>query len=228
MHWNFKDRTGESRIMKNGLSATIIAYRSVIDIDVEFENGIIIYGAKYRYFKAETLGSRSGRKFGYKLNRQYIIEYFDEYAIVKNPINNFAFTVDSEDVENIIKYYWHTVKGYPYCAEIKMYLHQFLLKTSDGLQIDHKDQNPLNNRKNNLRKCTNAQNSRNSKIPKNNKSGYKGVSWHKASCKWRAQIGYNYKCIPLGLYHCKDEAAKAYNEAAIKYFGEFASLNKIA
>jgi hypothetical protein len=65
----------------------------------------------------------------------------------------------------------------------------------------------------------------NSKIT--NTSGFKGVIWHKQSKKWYARITLNYKRIDLGLFKDKIQAAIAYNEAAIKYHGEFARLNKI-
>jgi len=105
---------------------------------------------------------------------------------------------------------------------IFLYHHGYLPKT-----IDHKDNNPTNNKIENLRECTRSENEGNSKTPKNNTSGYKGVMWHKQHQKWMAQIGVNYKRKHIGLYSTKEEAAKAYNQAAIQYFGEFAKLNEV-
>jgi hypothetical protein len=90
--------------------------------------------------------------------------------------------------------------------------------------VDHKNGNSLDNRKENLRLCTIQQNSFNRK-PKNGK--LKVFYLNKSSNKYSAQIGFNNKKIYLGQFKSKEEAAKAYNEAAIKYFGEFACLNKI-
>lgn len=92
---------------------------------------------------------------------------------------------------------------------------------------DHRDGDKLNNRRGNLRPCTYAGNNRNSKIPKNNTSGYKGVSQRTGSKLWVARIRYNYKNIYLGNFTDKIQAALAYNEAAVKYHGEFARLNAV-
>ncbi len=65
----------------------------------------------------------------------------------------------------------------------------------------------------------------NCKVHKHNTSGYKGVSKHHK--KWRAYIVLKEKQIHIGLYRTKEDAALAYNEAALKYFGQFANLNVI-
>lgn len=66
--------------------------------------------------------------------------------------------------------------------------------------VDHKDQDPENNRLDNLRDATKQINAINTGLPANNKSGTKGVSWHKAGGKWTAQIKHNGKKIHLGSY----------------------------
>jgi hypothetical protein len=91
---------------------------------------------------------------------------------------------------------------------------------------DHKDRNPLNNQRHNLRVASQVQNNRNQRRYKNNQSGYVGVSWHQKR-KWWARIGVDGKRISLGCYDDPKEAAKAYNKAALKYHGEFAVLNKV-
>lgn len=62
---------------------------------------------------------------------------------------------------------------------------------------------------------------------KNNTSGYKGVFWSEKAGRWRAQITYKKKAIHIGLFDKPIEAAKAYNEEAVKYFGIFAKLNEV-
>ena len=91
--------------------------------------------------------------------------------------------------------------------------------------IDHMNNNKLDNRKQNLRLCSPSQNGSNMKIPKSNKSGFKGVSWNKQHKKWSAYIYKNYKHIFIGSFEDKQEAALAYNKAATVYFGEFARIN---
>jgi len=79
----------------------------------------------------------------------------------------------------------------------------------------------------NLRKATNSLNSANKKKASNTKSKYKGVSIHKSSGLWRARLKINKNELHLGLFKDEIEAAKAYNNAALKYFGEYCRLNDV-
>lgn len=91
--------------------------------------------------------------------------------------------------------------------------------------VDHINGNGLDNKLKNLRICTNQENQQNRYNQSNNKSGYKGVGWHKTTKKWRARISINNQLIHLGLFQNKIEAAKAYDIMASKHFGNFAKLN---
>ena len=96
-----------------------------------------------------------------------------------------------------------------------------------GTQVDHINGNPLDNRRANLRICTNTTNNWNKEKTKANTSGYKGVNWAKAAHKWEACIKANGIKHYLGLFTDKKEAAQKYNEAALKYHGKYAKLNEI-
>lgn len=89
------------------------------------------------------------------------------------------------------------------------------------------DRNTLNNQRYNLREVTDEESARNQRAKSTNKSGYKGVSWRKQVGKWTVQIHALGKQICIGNYDDVHEASIAYNQAALKYYGEFAVLNII-
>tara|TARA_R110000824_G_scaffold217121_2_gene403649 strand:+ start:61 stop:615 length:555 start_codon:yes stop_codon:yes gene_type:complete len=104
-------------------------------------------------------------------------------------------------------------------------LHRLIMNTPKGMHTDHINGDPLDNRKENLRICTGAENQRNKGPQKNNTSGFKGVYWHKGSKKWSAQVAYNKKNIYIGCFKDKEEAARAHDAKAKELHGEFAYLN---
>ena len=105
-------------------------------------------------------------------------------------------------------------------------VHKLIMNTPEGFVVDHKNQNGLDNRKENLRICTSAENSRNRVANRNNRFGYKGVA-ESFNGKYVSQIGFEGKTYYGGTFNTVIEAAKSYNEMAIKYHGEFAWLNEI-
>jgi hypothetical protein len=90
-------------------------------------------------------------------------------------------------------------------------------------QVDHIDGNPINNRIENLRQATNAQNRRNVRISKSNKSGYKGVCWNKRSAKWVAVIKKDKQHHFLGYFNDVIDAHNAVKNARESLHGEFAN-----
>lgn len=95
-----------------------------------------------------------------------------------------------------------------------------------GLQVDHKDGNGLNNQRYNLRFATVSDNLCNRELPEN-ASGYRGVFPHRNGRSFFARIAKNNEIRPLGTFHSAEEAALAYNKAAIDLHGEFAVLNRV-
>lgn len=152
----------------------------------------------------------------------------------KRPARGYAL-VDDSDFEELGQHKWNMLKSrdIQYAQrEIrnadgnveKVTMHVLLMKPPKGMEVDHIDGNGLNNCRENLRICTRNQNRQNVGAMKNNKSGYKGVSWHRATNKWLAQIRANGKHYHLGLFTDPEEASAAYIEACKNYHGAFANL----
>lgn len=144
--------------------------------------------------------------------------------------------VDAEDYERVAQYSWW-VKAHPkrvvkYAAgkvgNKLVTLHRFILNAPKGKQVDHKNHNGLDNRRSNLRLCSHSQNIHRRNMMKVNKtSKYKGVHRYKNGNCWCSAIRVDGKRMFLGYFDCEKEAARKYNAAAKKHFGEFAWLNQI-
>ncbi len=134
------------------------------------------------------------------------------------------------DVEVVLKLRWYLngkgyVQGGKWNRDTKkndmVKLHRLLLSPSKYQHVDHVNGDKLDNTRENLRLATPQQNQCNQGIRKNNKSGYKGVSFHRAANKWQATISVNGKSIGLGLHLTPESAYEAYCTAAKEYHGEF-------
>lgn len=142
--------------------------------------------------------------------------------------------VDDEDYEKLSKHKWRAEKRgdlfYAYRSAGKhggYAMHREILPIPLGKEIDHTDRNGLNNQKSNLRICTVSQNQANTKSRTGGTSKFKGVGWFKSSRKWRALIKVKGQLVYLGLFVTEEDAAIAYNNAALRHFGEFARLNSV-
>lgn len=147
---------------------------------------------------------------------------------------------DNIDTCFLLKKWYITVKrGTPYVYKKSrdndskksksVYLHRLLIKADKGEFVDHINGNTLDNRLSNLRKCTNSQNLCNQRLRKNRINKYKGVYDTKRKLKkpFTAQITLNQNIYRLGYFSSAKEAALAYNEAALKYHGQYARLNEV-
>ena len=144
--------------------------------------------------------------------------------------------VDAADFEWLSKWNWcahwsetkngfYAERGTSKDGAIAM--HRVILECSKSEQGDHRNGNTLDNRRRNLRRCAHAQNVKNHCRYKNNKSGFIGVSMIRESQinPWRAVINIDKKRIHLGCFSDPQAAARAYDAAATRLFGAFASLN---
>lgn len=138
---------------------------------------------------------------------------------------NKAIIIDKEDFDKVKDYCWsESSNGYAQARTIEdsiILMHRLIMNPSDNELIDHENHNTLDNRKENLRICTQDKNMANQKTSKANTSGYKGVYWSKEKGKWYSKIGYKNKNIHLGYFSNIDDAIKAREEAEIKYFGKY-------
>ena len=167
-------------------------------------------------------------QFKLQLNNDYVIEGSVTKILLKN-VNKWCL-IDTEDVDKIKICTWYGKKekwnqyarGMIKGKEVKM--HRYIMGVSDPtIHIDHINGNGFDNRKENLRIANNSTNHMNQKIRSDNRIGYKGVTNDRN--KFDARITKNKIQYSLGSYDTKEEAAQAYDIAALKLFGEFAKLN---
>jgi hypothetical protein len=146
----------------------------------------------------------------------------------KIPVGQDDFAiVDDEDYEVLSQYKWHlmanSTKTHKYAAT-KMRMHRFIMNPPKGFVVDHINGDTLDNRRQNLRICTNAQNQQNTGS-RGGTSKYKGVSFNIKSDKWLAAFQYdgvNYYC---GLWDDEEDAARAVDKKRGEVCGDFASKN---
>ncbi|CAH6418186.1 HNH endonuclease [uncultured virus] len=124
--------------------------------------------------------------------------------------------VDQADVDLVKDLKWHVTGGYA-CAWIP--LHRLIadamgLEIPAGCSIDHINRNKLDNTRSNLRVATQQVQVINQGLRKDNKTGFKGVSWHTRDAKWRASIKRGEKQVQLGYFNTAEEASAAYEKAA--------------
>jgi hypothetical protein len=145
--------------------------------------------------------------------------------------------VDVEDFERLNKYKWHCAH-YDYAKraiskkfgkgkrQVEVYMHKVVCPVPAGMIVDHINRNSLDNRKVNLRAATQKQNVWNRKfIRKGGKTRYNGIRWDKNREKWQVRLVVNGRRESFGYYADEIEAAKAYDQVAKKYRGEYAFLN---
>lgn len=149
------------------------------------------------------------------------------------PLGARSTVIDRADESLTRGFHWKLLaNGYVMAqrGNFTIYLHRLIAGAGPDELVDHIDQDPLNNRTNNLRIATKGQNGANRGADRRRlgtSSHHKGVSWQKARSCWCAYIHVNGKTRYLGRFPTEGDAALAYNKAALETWGEFARLNDV-
>jgi hypothetical protein len=145
--------------------------------------------------------------------------------------------IDEDDLPRVSLYKWYAnwnvttksyyARGYVVTEDGKrkmMYMHRFLMNNPVGFVVDHINRNSLDNREENLRVCTQADNSKNKRIKSENTSGHTGVCFDNTRGRWLAQLSSNGNRILSERFPTKEEAVRAYEKAAAEHHREFSSI----
>ncbi len=198
---------------------------------------MVCYAVQYNLLKP------SGGKSGSRPNcvATPVGFFLGDVPMKRIPLSQGQFAiVDDKDYDRLNRHRWYARKasygGFFAVTTItlnkiavKMYMHREIMGLAKGDRrvIDHLDHNTLDNRRANLRICTQAQNLCNRGPDAHTSSQYKGVSWNKECKKWDVRISVQGKQICFGLFEDETYAARVYNTAAQKYHGKYARLNEI-
>jgi len=155
--------------------------------------------------------------------------------MIEIPLNHSKFAIiDDLDADLVAPHHWYAYKNsFVWYARAEghargsvLLMHRVVLGLQPGEIADHINGDGLDNRRQNLRRCTNSQNQA-AAINRGTQgtSRYRGVHWRTRAGRWKAQIGYGGKLISLGEHHSQEAAARAYDRAALHYYGEFARPN---
>jgi len=156
----------------------------------------------------------------------YRNEYEIKYSeVVGKTYSGEEFIVDIEDYHKIKDYTWSFDGSYISSTKLNCRLHDYILKINgfekNELKVDHKNRNKLDNRKSNLRLCTDTESIRNRGVSHRNKSGVLGVFMPKNRKMWESRITVNKKVIFLGNYENFKDAVIERLKAEKFYFGEY-------
>ena len=135
--------------------------------------------------------------------------------------------VDAADYDWLRRWNWHLDGGYAARQEkgSKIFMHRQIMQPPEEMVVHHRDDNKTNNCRRNLCVCTHTENTRSRRKDSGSFSVFKGVTYDKRRNKWEARCRYNGKSHLLGYFDVEVDAARAYDRAAVEWFGEFARLN---
>jgi hypothetical protein len=152
-------------------------------------------------------------------------EFVDDYVIGHSE-DGKVFCFDKKDLDLVKDYYWNTYGRYvtAHRDNKSILMHRLIMNAPPDKVVDHIDHNETNNRRYNLRICTDHENVINKRLSKINKTGKTGVFMENG--KYRAVIYFNGKNIHLGTHTTFEEAVRSRIEAEKIYFGEFADSSQ--
>lgn len=228
---NFQDLTGRSYERLTILKRDPRTKRKVAFWICRCECGVECVASAY----ALTSGAKTdcGCQRGNKQKeamRLFHQQHLQPTAVAIELTNGMAAIVDENDYNLVSQYWWSSHKGarttYARAGTgvARILMHSLLMGKKDGYTVDHINGNGLDNRRCNLRFATGSQQSRNLHIGRG-RSLFKGVCWANRQRKWAASISFNGSNKHIGYFEKEEDAARAYDEAAKAYFGEFACLN---
>lgn len=145
----------------------------------------------------------------------------------------YVAIVDDEDMPTLSQYRWRAMGKEPHIYAVTgdsdkrrgtktILMHRLIMNAEDGFVVDHKDDNCLNNRRANLRVCSHRENITRGRENKS-KSGFRGVSKQLLHDSYCVKVGGEY----VGNFKTAEEAARAYDAAAVAKFGQFARTNEM-
>ncbi len=139
----------------------------------------------------------------------------------------FYAYVDAADYEWLSRWTWHLKDGYAIRLEKRkhVYMHRQIMQPPDGMMVDHKNLNKLDNTRMNLRVCTAQENACNRSKKRGTSSRFHGVSYVKRDRKYLAQVHYKGETFCCGRFTDEIEAARARDHRAVEVLGEAARLN---
>jgi len=159
--------------------------------------------------------------------------FIGDRTMKKIPLTQGQFAiVDDKNYERLNAHKWYALKSNrtfyavrnSYKQKKFIYMHREILNTPPNTEVDHRNHNGLDNREENIRNCTRAENNGNQRKTRGT-SKYKGVYWNSEKKKWAAEIQCNGKRMKLGYFSSEISAAQTYDAAAKKCFREFAYTN---
>lgn len=234
IRWTCEMLAGQPRVRAGEVWGRIALAKTILGTDAR---AVIFLNSDYLDFRFSNLEPRSSpaKKFNEVLAHEAGIAYF----WVNHKSGPKLACVDTADWDRISPYCWWAKEShkagaqtlYYACSDIsrrKIRLHKFLIEPNSKESIDHKDNNGLNNSRENLRICTHSQNMANARRRYNVNNRYRGVSYDKARNQWAARLNMNNSIVFRKRFDTELEAAQAYNEQALIYFGEFARLNDLS